>query len=201
MVQPENQLAPRMLIVAIHDLAPPFDRGVRAGLARLAGVGVRRCVLAVVPNWHRGCPLPEASSFVDLPRSEVAAGSELVLHGLEHRRRGPLRGHWLGRLRAALFAGNAAEFLTLSTAEAGQAVREGLALFASAGLSRPAAFCAPGWLLTAEAAQGIREAGMRWLIGMFSVRDLWTARQRWVPGFGHMGVAARQEAAVELLSG
>lgn len=200
MVLPEGTCAPRKLVVAIHDVAPPFEREVRAELRMLAAVGVRRCVLKVVPNWHGSYPLPEAASFVALLRAELAAGSELVLHGLEHRRRGPSRGPWAGRLRAALFAGDAAEFLTLNPTEVGQAVREGLDLFARAGLPAPSTFCAPGWLFTVEAEQAIREAGMRWLIGMFSVRDLRTLRRRRVPGFGYMGAAPGQEFGVQILN-
>ncbi len=195
----EGRPGRRALIVSIHDVAPPFETEVRALLEMLAAIGVRQRVLKVVPDWHGGHPIPQATSFVDLLQSELAAGSELVLHGLEHRRRGALRGPWVGRLRAALFAGDAAEFLTLEAEQAQQAVQEGLDLFAQAGLPRPSAFCAPAWLWTREAERAVRQAGIRHLVGMFSVRDLQSTRRCWLPGFGYMGGNSWHESAARAI--
>lgn len=190
----------RALVVAVHDVAPPFETEVRAQLATLTAVGVRRRVLKVVPNWHGGHPLPKAASLVDLLQAELASGSELVLHGLEHRQRGALRGRWADRLRAVGFAGGAAEFLALTAPDATRAALEGLALFAQAGLPRPQGFCAPAWLIAPGAEIAIRELGFRRLIGMFSVRDLRTGHRRWLPSSGYMGTSRGQEAAVGLLN-
>jgi len=166
----------------------------------LASIGVQRCVLKVVPNWHGAYPLPQENGFVELLRSTLAAGSELALHGLEHRTHGRPRGTAAGRVRATLFANQAAEFMTLGGTEAKEAVREGLRLFAQAELPRPSSFCAPGWLLHEDARKAIKESGMRLLLGMFCADDFATGRRFWIPGFGYMGVSSGHEMAVQLLN-
>jgi len=197
---PASQAARRSLVVTLHDIAPPFEVEIRAQLAQLAAVGVQRCVLKVVPNWHGSHPLSESPSLVELLRSQLAAGSELVLHGLEHRPHGPLRGTPWSRLRGTVFAPDAAEFLTLSPAAAARAVREGFDLLEEAGLPRPSAFCAPGWLLTGDIRAALAGAGIRYLIGMFSVHDLRTARTYRLPAIGYMGASPGQEAGIRLLN-
>jgi hypothetical protein len=192
----------RRVIVSLHDVAPPFEDAIRTQLALLAAIGVRRVTLKVVPNWHGAYPLSASASFVDLLRAQVAAGSQLALHGFEHqpRQRRSLHGPWLTRLRARLFAGNAAECLTLSSDETEDALRRGLAGFEQVGLPRPTMFCAPGWLHTAETEHALTRAGFRYLIDMFAVRDLWTHRRIWTPAIGYMGAAMGQEAGVQALN-
>jgi uncharacterized protein len=198
---PASQAARRSLVVTLHDVAPPFEAEIRAQLAQLAAVGVQRCVLKVVPNWHGSHPISESPSLLELLRSQLAAGSELVLHGLEHRPHGPLRGNPWSRLRGTVFAPDAAEFLTLPPAAAARSVRAGFDLLEEAGLPRPSAFCAPGWLLTGDIRAALASAGIRYLIGMFSMHDLQTARRYWLPAIGYMGASPGQEAGVRLLNG
>jgi predicted deacetylase len=162
---------------------------------------VQRCVLKVVPNWHGSHPLSESPSLVELLRSQLAVGSQLVLHGLEHRPHGPLRGTPWSRLRGTVFAPDAAEFLTLPPTAAARAVREGFDLLEEAGLPRPSTFCAPGWLLAGDTPAALASAGIHYLIGMFSVHDLQTARRRWLPAIGYMGASPGQEARIRLLNG
>ena len=188
--------AGRCLVVSLHDVAPPFEAQLRRQLARLDSLGVSRRVLKVVPNWQGRYPLPEAESLVALLRAEAAGGSQLVLHGLEHRPRGP----WHGRWRSALVAGRAAEFVTLDAVVAEHSVREGCALFARAGLPQPSAFCAPGWLITREATEGLRAAGLRWLVGEFTLRDLASSRRLFLPAFGQVGGSPLHEAASAFLN-
>lgn len=191
----------RRVIVSLHDAAPPFEDAIRAQLAALAAVGVHRCVLKVVPLWHGAHPIDQAGSFRDLLRAQVDAGSQLVLHGLEHRPHGPLRGTPLTWTRGMLFARGAAEFLSLDSSAAEDALRRGRALFARAGLPEPLAFCAPGWLLNAAGAEAVARAGLRQLIGMFTVTNLTTGRRTRLPGFGYMGGGPAQEAGVRILNG
>lgn len=190
----------KRLIVSLHDVAPPFEEEIRAQLAALRAVGVGRCVLEVVPNWHGTNPLPAADSLAELLRAEQEHGSELVLHGLEHRRRGPLRAPAPLRLRADLFAPDACEFLTLTPSQAVTSVLQGRELFQLAGLAAPSAFCAPGWLLAPDLLPALAQAGMRQVIDMFTLRDLRTGRRRMVPSIGYMGAGPLQERGVQLLN-
>jgi hypothetical protein len=137
---------------------------------------------------------------VDLLKSQVAAGSQLVLHGLEHRTRGRLRGRAWDQVRGMVFARNAAEFQALSPTEALLALEEGLDVLEQVGLPRPVAFCAPGWLLDAYAHTTVRRAGIRQVIGMFTVHDLIKGRTFRLPAIGYMGASPTQEAGVAILN-
>lgn len=195
--------ARRRVIVSLHDVAPPFEAAIRRQIALLAAIGVRRLVLKVVPNWHGAYPLQDSPAFVALLRAQHQAGSQLVLHGFEHRpsRSRSFQGPWLSRLRARLFAADAAEFLTLSVDEAEAALRRGLACFEQVGLPRPTMFCAPGWLHNAAAETALKRVGLRYLIGMFAVRDLLRERGRvLIPAVGYMGASPGQELGVQALN-
>jgi predicted deacetylase len=137
---------------------------------------------------------------VDLLREEQESGSELVLHGLEHRRRGPLYGSALLRLRADLFAGDACEFLTLTPSEALTSVLQGRELFQLAGLAAPSAFCAPGWLLAPDLRPALFQGGIRRVIGMFSTLDLRTGHRHLALSLGYMGAGPPQECGVQILN-
>ncbi|MGH2504621.1 MAG: DUF2334 domain-containing protein, partial [Ktedonobacterales bacterium] len=136
--------AARQLVVALHDVAPPFEGAIRAQLDLLAAIGVRRVSLLVTPDWHSHALLSDAPGLVELLRAQVAAGSQLVLHGYTHQPEpgAVFVGPWLRRLRARLFARDAAEFLTLAPEEAEALLRQGLADFEQVGLPRPTTFCA-----------------------------------------------------------
>lgn len=195
--------AARRVVVSLHDVAPPFEDDIRAQIELLAAIGVGRVAMKVVPNWHGAYPLYNSPSLVALLHEQVAAGSQLVLHGYEHQTNGyePFRGPWLSQARARLFAADAAEFLALSADEAADALRQGLAVFEQAGLPRPDTFCAPGWLHNAEAEAALKREGFRYLIDMFAVRDLWGRRRIWTPGVGYMGAGSGQEMGVQILNG
>ncbi len=198
------RLEPRRLVVELHDVAPPFEAEIRAQLNALAAIGIERCVLNVVPDWHGRHPLTDSPTLVGLLQAQHRKGSELVLHGLEHRRRGPLRGPLHLQARAELFAGNAAEFLTLTPAEARESVRRGRELFGLAGLPLPDTFCAPGWLLAPELTAPLVDGGICRIIGMLGVHDGLAPRRpgtstyRWVPAIGHMGASPLHEAGIQL---
>lgn len=199
----KQRQAIRQVIVSLHDVAPPFEDAIRKQLDLLAASGVRRVVLKVTPNWHGAHSLDDAPSLVELLRAQVAAGSQLVLHGYEHWSRPgrSFHGPWLMRVRARLFAADAAEFLTLAPDEAEAALRRGLDCFARLDLPRPTMFCPPGWLSDPAIETALRRVGIRYLVGMFSVRDVRSSWRLWTPGVGYMGASAGQETGVQILNG
>lgn len=191
---------PGRLVVSLHDVGPPFEDEIRAQVAALANIGIRRLVLKVVPSWHGAYPISSASSLTGYLRDLVSSGCQVVLHGYEHRPRGPWRGSPIRRTRGRVFATDSAEFLTLSAEEAREAVRRGLNEFLAAGLPLPDTFSAPGWLLTDEAEDAIVEAGIRRLIGMFSIQDLRSQRLYWLPSLGYMGGGRLHQLGVAALN-
>jgi predicted deacetylase len=190
----------RQLVVAIHDVAPPFEAQIRDQLDYLARVGIRRCVLKVVPDWHGRYPIRESPTLIALLREQVSAGSEIVLHGLQHRPHGPLEGPPGARLRGAVFAPGTAEFLSLTPDGAYAAVTAGLDCLEAAGFPRPSTFCAPGWLLARSVRASLERAGIRRIVNMLSVDDLRSQSRRWLPAVGYMGASTSQEIGIGILN-
>lgn len=190
---------PRLLVVSIHDVAPPFEEAVRSQIEALRGIGVDRLVLKVVPDWHGEYPLDNQGGLVKLLRDMVDSGSEIVLHGWQHRAVGSLRGSWEQCTRGKLFAGGAAEFLALNREQATQAVSLGQEMLARCGLAPAETFCPPGWLINEEALQGVRDAGIGHVIRMMSIEDLSSPQSTPAPSFGHMGVGGMQELGVRMM--
>lgn len=185
-------------VVELHDVAPPFESQIRAQLDILTAMGIGRCALHVVPSWHGKCPLAGSPSLVGLLRQQQEAGSELVLHGLEHQQRGPLRGHALLRLRAGVFARDVAEFLSLTPSDMVRGLLQARDLCEGLGLAAPSTFCAPGWLLDPDLAGALVETGIQRIAGMFSVLDLPTSHRYLLPSLGYMGGGAVHESVIGL---
>ena len=199
----QRQQGVRRVIVSLHDVAPPFEAAIRLQVEMLAAIGVRRVVFKVVPNWHGVNPLQKSPSLISFLQAQIEAGSQLVLHGYRHQplSQRPLQGPWLMRLRGHLFANDAAEFLTLSTGEAENALERGLVCFDQAGLPRPTMFCPPGWLYNEATKAALRRTGMRCLVGMFALHDMRERQRIWTPGVGYMGASPGQELGVQMLNG
>lgn len=187
---------PKRLVVELHDVAPPFEREIRAQLDALAGMGIRRCSLHVVPDWHGANSLTRHSSLVRLLQEQYERGSELVLHGLEHRRRGPIRGPLRLRLRARIAAPAVCEFLSLSPSEVADGMHRTRLMFEACGLPGPSTFCAPGWLLAPDLYPALADAGLCRVAGMMSLYDLWTARRQFLPSLGYMAAGPVHETAI-----
>ncbi|MGO9180786.1 MAG: DUF2334 domain-containing protein [Candidatus Limnocylindrales bacterium] len=196
------------LVVAVHDVAPTTLDEVRWILGRLDGIGARPRVLKVIPAEDAG---PKTSSrrqpSRDIPPEvrellarEVAAGSEIVLHGYTHRRDGAIRGAWYDRARGQLFARESAEFLCLDAPVMRERLVRGRDRLASAGVSG-GGFCAPGWLATAELVPLLAELGFRYDLRYASIRDLRTGRVTFVPAVGYMGADGLQEGLIDAEAG
>lgn len=186
MRSPEGTAKGRELIVSVHDVAPSTLRETRWLLAALDGISARPRTLMVIPAEPDRPPDEELELYAAL-LAVAADGTELVLHGFNHRRSGAFRGPWPDRLRGQLFARGQAEFLALDTPAMHDRLQRGRAVLAEAGL-RVAGFCAPGWL----AAPGLRPTlaglGFRYLVGFASVTDLRRGMRIFAPSGGYMGV-------------
>ena len=185
-----------MLIVAVHDVAPSTLGEVRWLLSRLDQAGVRPRVLKVVPG-EPGAADDLRDELAALVRDEAAAGSEVVLHGWTHRAPRRYRGSAADRLRARLFAPDAAEFLALRSDEVRTRLASGRQWLAGLGVDA-AGFCAPGWLWTAELPALAREAGFRYLVGLRGLLVLGTGQRIGLAPTGSMGGRAIDELAWRL---
>jgi len=189
-----------VLIVAVHDVAPSTLDEVRWLLSRLDAAHVTRRVLKVIPA-EEGADARRIAAVEDLVRAEAAAGSEIVVHGWTHRADGPYRGALSDRMRARLFAGDTAEFLSIGPDEMRARLEAGRAWLERLGL-KPGGFCPPAWLAAPGLAREARATGFRYVITLRGLLRLQAAtglqRRLDLPATGYMGAGSLQETLLRL---
>ena len=185
------------LVVAIHDVAPSAVGEVRYLLGALDNIGVRPRVLKVIPNADGRDDIRHHPALTRLLADEAAASSEVLLHGYTHRAAGALRGPWPTRARARLFAGAAAEFLTLDNDEMTDRLAAGRRILRDCGLD-PRGFGAPCWLAPPGLPTLLRQSGFAYYVTMMTLLDLTTGRRVLTPSLGYMGAGAGQERLIGL---
>lgn len=151
-------LPQRLLLVSIHDVAPPLERQVRAlwDLCRTRGITP---ALLVVPNWHGRAPLEAAPHFVQWVRRCADEGAEVLLHGERHDEHGLSRtwgDHWRAWGRTA----GEGEFVSLDELRARERIGRGLALLDHLGLDA-VGFVPPAWLARPGCWRAVGRAGLR----------------------------------------
>lgn len=185
------------LVVSIHDVAPSTIDDVRYLLGALDSIGARPRVLKVIPNAGGDQDVRGHQPLRDLLTAEVAAGSEVLLHGYTHRAAGPARGAWPTRARARLFGGTAAEFVTLDDAAMVNRLSDGRRVLTECGLV-PRGFCAPCWLAPAHLPALLRRCGFAYYVTMMTLLDVATGRRVLTPWLGYMGAGRAQERLIGL---
>jgi uncharacterized protein len=147
----------RMLVVAIHDVAPPFAEECAALWALCIAQRVRPALL-VVPSWHGKWPLDRHASFARWVADRQAEDAECFLHGYRHDEAGTHR-NWRAACRAVGRTAREGEFLSLDYATALTRMREGIRVLEAASIA-PVGFVAPAWLDTTETRQAAQDLGL-----------------------------------------
>lgn len=145
-----------MILVSIHDVAPPNMDAVRAlwSLCRAHGVVP---ALLVVPDWHGCAPVESDPAFISWIRTAAADGAEVILHGERHDEVG--RPRRVGdEVRAWGRTAREGECLTLSRAELGALIARGRARLLALGLDVHG-FVPPAWLVRRDALGAAFDAG------------------------------------------
>lgn len=187
----------RQLLVSVHDAAPAYLDELRWLLAELDAIGARPRSLLVIP-CHRGQDdVRRHPKLVALLEEEVAKGSELVLHGYTHARAGRWRGDPLTVTRAALFAQDVAEFVSLEWQEQRARLLAGRELLADLGFET-VGFCPPGWLHTPELPALLAELNFAYLVEMLFLVDVRDERRLATPWMGFMGTGWLHEELAQL---
>jgi predicted deacetylase len=170
----------RRVLVSVHDVAPAWVEEVRWLLRELDAIGARPRSLLVIPCHNGRDDLRRCPELVELLQVEVANGSEIVLHGYTHARAGRWRGDPLTVARAALFAREVAEFVSLEWQEQRARLLAGREILEELGLPTRG-FCPPGWLHTAELPDLFRELGFTYLVEMLFLLDVQLRRRLVTP--------------------
>ena len=151
-------MAPRRLLVSIHDVAPRFEGQVDRLADHLTRAGSPRFAMLVVPRHWASPPLLRGSPFATRVRSWSDAGVNLFVHGWTHRDEHPHGGRWDIWKARHLTAGEG-EFLGLGGSEARERMRRGRELLEDITGRAPAGFIAPAWLYGSGALSALRDEG------------------------------------------
>jgi predicted deacetylase len=150
--------AAKSLIVSLHDAHPGSRDAIDEQLRFLAGYGITRTSILVVPDFHHEGPATKYATFCAAVSSWQEQGHELVLHGYFHDRRDSPR-ETLGALFwTRLYTSREAEFLDLPLDEARVRLRRGRELFAAQGWNARG-FIAPAWLMAPHLTGLLAELG------------------------------------------
>lgn len=161
----------RALVVSLHDVSPRTREACAGIVAELAGLGVPRVSLLVIPDHHgRGAVAADAGCAAWLAQLE-RDGHEIVTHGYYHERARRPGESAMQKLTTRIYTADEGEFYDLDRASARELAARGHAELEAAGL-HPRGFIAPAWLLGAEAAEGVRGAGSEYTTTLGTVRAL-----------------------------
>lgn len=147
-----------MLLAAIHDVGPHFDRAV----SRLAEcfeqrLGGPRFAMLVVPDHWGMAPLAADKPFQAKLRHWADRGIEMFVHGWYHRDYASHAG--LARFKASHMTAGEGEFLGLDSGEAARRMGDGRALIEDVTGRHVAGFIAPAWLYGAGARRALADSG------------------------------------------
>jgi predicted deacetylase len=134
------------LIVSLHDAHPGSRAAIAEQVAFLAGYGITRSSILVVPNFHHEGSLAEDASFCAAATGWRDAGHELVLHGYFHDRGESPPERLATLFWTRLYTSREAEFLDLPREQARERLERGRVLFESQNW-RTTGFVAPAWLM------------------------------------------------------
>jgi predicted deacetylase len=136
----------KSLIVSLHDAHPGSLAAIAEQVAFLAGYGIARSSILVVPEFHHGGVVQDSPAFCETASGWQTQGHEIVLHGYFHDRRESPPERLSTLFWTRLYTNREAEFLDLPLAAARERLERGRMLFAGLGW-KPGGFVAPAWLM------------------------------------------------------
>jgi predicted deacetylase len=172
---PTPPIAPRALVVSLHDVSPHTRENCEQALATLDRLGVSQCSLLVIPDHHHRGHFLADPEFCAWLKAQSARGHEIVIHGYYHQRERRPAESTVQKLTTRFYTADEGEFYDLDRPAATALVQKARADFQKLGLN-PAGFIAPAWLLSREAEAALRDCGCEYTTRLGSVLDLRHAR-------------------------
>jgi predicted deacetylase len=164
------------LVVSIHDVSPLTRDAVTSIVEHLAGEGIARTSLLVVPDHHHRGNIAGDPEFASWLRDLVAAGHEPVLHGYFHKRERRADESARTRFITRCYTADEGEFFDISFPEARGLLARGRDELTQCAGVQPTGFIAPAWLLSLAGEEAARDLGFAYTTGLKSVSDLVTGR-------------------------
>ena len=148
-----------MLVVTIHDVAPPTLPAVIALRELARAWGAAQVTLLAVPNFHGRAPLAEHAPTIEWLRRRADAGDEVALHGIRHLQTS--HASRFDGLRARVFTAGEAEMLGVGAADpdALAGARDALGDLVGAPIR---GFVAPAWLEPRGFGDTLARLGFDW---------------------------------------
>ena len=173
-------------LLSIHDVWPGNFPLVAGYLQRLRSMGATRAALLIVPHYHGHSPMEESREFLAWLQEEIAAGTEVFLHGYRHwmpelaeasnlAGKRNAWGHWVNRRWVA----QEAEFCGLSEADRDHLLELGASAFRKSKLDC-IGFVAPTWY-GSPSQKSLLQQGFRIQETRFFIRHLQSGRARLAP--------------------
>ena len=136
----------KSLIVSLHDAHPGSRAAIAEQVSFLAGYGISRASILVVPEFHHGGSIRGDEEFCRAVSGWQESGHEVVLHGYYHDRMESPPERLSTLFWTRLYTNREAEFLDLPRETARARLEKGRELFSSLGW-RATGFVAPAWLM------------------------------------------------------
>jgi predicted deacetylase len=172
--------AAKSLIVSLHDAHPGSHKAIEEQITFLAGYGITRSSILVVPEFHHEGSVTRDPAFCDAVTAWQAGGHELVLHGYYHDRAEAAPDSFSNFYWTRLYTAGEAEFLDLTMAEARRRLELGQLLFQSLGW-RHTGFVAPAWLMARGLTDMLAEMGFAYTTRVNEIIALGKDGQRCTP--------------------
>jgi predicted deacetylase len=152
---------PRLLCVAIHDMAPDTWRDCKALVEMLQSIAPVPLTLAVVPDYHGHGRADRAPWFVDAVNDLVGGGCEVALHGYRHLDDLAAPAGVAAWLQRRLLTAGEGEFAALTCGEAAARIAQGAQVLRDCGW-QPRGFIPPAWLAGAGAREALARSGLEY---------------------------------------
>ncbi|MBE2214828.1 MAG: polysaccharide deacetylase family protein [Opitutaceae bacterium] len=166
--------------MSFHDLHPGSRAACTHFIEGLAGLGITRISLLVVPRWHGDAPFTEDAAFTAWLRGLAAAGHDICLHGFFHQAEA-VTGNAVNRLVGTHYTAGEGEYYQIDRATARDRIDRGLHILAGEAGLPVVGFTPPAWLLSADGRAELVAAGLHYTTTFGAVDLLQLDRQLRAP--------------------
>jgi predicted deacetylase len=171
------------LVISLHDVSPQTQAIVTQQLEELHLIGITRCSLLVIPDYHHHFLISQFPSFVTWLEEQAHHGHEIVLHGYHHLRAPSTNDRASKRLMTEFYTAGEGEFYDLDYEQASRLLKMGKGVLQQAGCdtSQLFGFIAPAWLLAKEAEHAVADEGFLYTTRLKGIIDLRKKPSRFFP--------------------
>ncbi len=163
------------LVVSVHDVCPQTQAECEQIVTELAALGVKRCSLLVVPDYHgQGHSLTDLD-FCAWLEDQVARGHEVVIHGYYHLRQSAGHESLRDQITTRVYTAGEGEFYDIDGETALALANQAREEFREVGFETEG-FIAPAWLLNSAAEEALRSLGFQYTTRLQTVTDLQTGK-------------------------